>query len=66
VQVIELIPRFALSARVARAEAAGQSTNDIQGADAADDEDTIKGMARLFVEIGEAFTAMIATGWHAL
>ncbi len=61
-QVIGLIPRFALSVRVARAEAAGQPTDAIPGADTADDEDTMKGMARLFAEIGEACTVMIASG----
>ena len=47
---------------MAQAEARGLSTDNIPGADEADDEDTMKGMARLFAEIGEAFTSMIALG----
>lgn len=61
-QVISLTPRFARSAQLARVEAQGQSTAGLPGADEEDDEDTMKGMARLFAEVGEAFTSMIAQG----
>ena len=60
-QVISLTPRFARSSQIARAEAQGQSVAELPG-DGEDDEDTMKGMARLFAEIGEAFTSMIALG----
>ena len=61
-QVIGLIPRFAAGSKVAQAEREGRPTDGIPGADSADDEDIMKGMARLFAEIGEAFTPMIASG----
>ena len=58
-QVISLTPRFAKSCQVTRAEAQGISA---AGSEDEEDEDTMKGMARLFAEIGEAFTSMIAMG----
>ena len=61
-QVINLTPRFARSVHIARLEAQGQSVAGVPGADEEDDEDTMKGMARLFAEIGEAYTTMIAQG----
>ena len=61
-QVIGLIPRFAAGSKVAQAEKDGLPTDSIPGADSADDEDIMKGMARLFAEVGEAFTPMIASG----
>ena len=60
--MIGLTPRFARSCQIAQAEAQGLDTDTIPGGDEEDDEDTMKGMARLFAEIGEAFTSMIALG----
>lgn len=53
-QVMQLQPRFAAVAQQLRLD---HSTGDLP-----DDEDTAKGMARLFAEIGEAFTDIIAAG----
>ena len=64
--MIGLTPRFARSCQIAQAEAQGLDLDNVPGADEEDDEDTMKGMARLFAEIGEAFTSMIALGMFPL
>ena len=56
------MPRFAAASRVAQAEHEGKPTDNIPGANEDDDEDMVKGMARLFAELGESFVAMIASG----
>ena len=53
-QVLQLQPRFALVAQQLQLD---HSTSELS-----DDEDTAKGMARLFAEVGEAFTEIIAAG----
>lgn len=63
-QVMALRPRFSIAAQKARAEKGqGQYTGNAQ--DVEDDEESVKGMARLFAELGEAYTALIATGAKA-
>lgn len=54
-QVFQLQPRFA-------AVAHQQQSQDHSTSELVDDEDTAKGMARLFAEVGEAFTEIIAAG----
>ena len=66
-QVLALRPRFAAAAARRAAEAAGQ---DYEASEFDDDEDAAKGMARLFVEVGECYAALIASGaeyiWHQI
>ncbi len=61
--VMSLRPRFAVAARRFAAEQGGGSAEDVGGArdDFDDDEDTSKGMARLFCEVADAYMALIAT-----
>ena len=58
--MLALLPRFERCVRASQAEASGQ----INGAnnDDTDDEDFVKGCARLFAELGESYTNMIASG----
>lgn len=59
-QVLGLRPRFAV---LAQREAAERSGGGGEGGHEGDDDlETAKGVARLFAEIGEAYTALIATG----
>ncbi|KAH9299652.1 hypothetical protein KI387_031334, partial [Taxus chinensis] len=53
--VMGLRPRFAASLKSAQAESGLDQTN-------MEDEETVKGMARLFAEMGDAYAEMIATG----
>lgn len=56
VQVMALRPRFAAAARQAQAQTGGAGGYD------EDDIEAVKSMARLFAELGESYTALIATG----
>lgn len=56
--IMALRPRFAVCARRAAGEKA--SPRALHGYD--DDEETARGMARLFAEVGEAYVGLIATG----
>lgn len=56
-----LRPRFSAAAQKAQAEKEQQQYNGDAGG-VEDDEESVKGMARLFAELGEAYTALIATG----
>ena len=58
-QVLELLPRFERCVRSSQAEASGKDAEDT------DDEDFAKGAARLFVELGEAYTTMVASGQYS-
>ena len=53
-----LRPRFRLAAQQAQQE----QQNPGSTAYTADDVEAVKGMARLFAELGESYTALIATG----
>ncbi|CAL8471497.1 g11039 [Coccomyxa elongata] len=56
--VMQLLPRFVRASQAAAAQAhAGDD-----GSEEGDDDETAKGMARLFAEVGEAYCALIATG----
>uniref|UniRef100_A0A1D2AEU2 Importin N-terminal domain-containing protein n=1 Tax=Auxenochlorella protothecoides TaxID=3075 RepID=A0A1D2AEU2_AUXPR len=55
-RVMALRPRFHVCCAAARAEAGG----GVPGAD--DDSEEAKALARLFAEVGEAYTELIATG----
>ncbi len=55
-QVLQLCPRLAAVAAQLQAEGADPQ------ASAADDEETARGMARLFIEAGETYTDMLASG----
>lgn len=56
-QVMALRPRFAAAAQQAQqAEDGNVEVYD------EDDIEAVKGMARLFAELGESYTALIATG----
>ena len=56
-----LRPRFSAAAQKAQTEKEQQQySGDVGGVE--DDEESVKGMARLFAELGEAYTALIATG----
>ena len=59
-----LRPRFAAAAQRAQAEKEQRQIpdNGQQEEEEEDDEDSVKGMARLFAELGEAYTGLIATG----
>ncbi|KAK9827594.1 hypothetical protein WJX81_001986 [Elliptochloris bilobata] len=57
--VLELRPRFAV---LAQREAAERSGGGEGGHEGDDDIETAKGIARLFAEVGEAYTALIAAG----
>lgn len=59
--MLDLAPRFQQCVSSARAEENGHA-NASTSAEDVDDEDFAKGAARLFVELGEAYTAMIASG----
>ncbi|GBF90722.1 hypothetical protein Rsub_03023 [Raphidocelis subcapitata] len=61
--VMELRPRFTTALRVAQAEEEGRpSPADDDVADEFDDDfDAIKGMGRLFCEVGEAYLPLIVT-----
>lgn len=53
---MQLLPRFMRASQQAAAQAhAGDGSEE-------EDEETAKGMARLFAEVGEAFCGLIATG----
>lgn len=54
--------RFAVAARNAQAEKDQQQPVENGHQEEGDDEDSVKGMARLFAELGEAYTELIATG----
>lgn len=56
-QVMALRPRF-----VAAAQQAQQAEDGNGGVYDDDDVEAVKGMARLFAELGESYTALIATG----
>ncbi len=57
---MQLLPRFVRASQAAAAQAhAGDD-----GSEEGDDDETAKGMARLFAEVGEAYCALIATGLH--
>jgi len=56
-QVMALRPRF-----VAAAQQAQQAEDGNGGVYDEDDVEAVKGMARLFAELGESYTALIATG----
>lgn len=58
-----LRPRFSIAAQKAQAEKEQRQYNG-NAHDIEDDEESVKGMARLFAELGEAYTALIATGTH--
>ena len=58
-QVMALRPRF-----VAAAQQAQQAEEGNGGGYDEDDVEAVKGMARLFAELGESYTALIATGIH--
>lgn len=58
-QVMALRPRF-----VAAAQQAQQAEEGNGGVYDDDDVEAVKGMARLFAELGESYTALIATGIH--
>lgn len=60
-QVLGLRPRFAVLAQREAAERSGGGGAE-GGHEGDDDLETAKGIARLFAEIGEAYTALIATG----
>lgn len=60
-QVLGLRPRFAVLAQREAAERSGGGGTE-GGHEGDDDLETAKGIARLFAEIGEAYTALIATG----
>ena len=55
--MLQLCPRLAKAAAQLQPEGEGA-----QG-DSADDEDTARGMARLFIEAGETYTDILASGW---
>lgn len=57
-QVMQLLPRFV---RASQAAAAQAHPGD-DGSEEWDDDETAKGMARLFAEVGEAYCGLIATG----
>lgn len=59
-----LRPRFSVAAQKAQAEK-DQRQYTGNGVEEEDDEESTKGMARLFAELGEAYTALIATGAFA-
>lgn len=65
-RVMDLVPRFALCRERAQAEAEGRDPDELGGGEDAagldDDEETVKSIARLFVEVAEAFNGMIAAG----
>ena len=61
-QVLDLAPRFERCVINARAEENGHAEVSTSTENGVDDEDFAKGTARLFVELGEAYTAMIASG----
>ena len=54
-KVMELLPRFQAAARTSAGIEATPSGHT-------DDDETAKGMARLFAEVGEAYVGLIATG----
>ncbi len=56
-QVMALRPRFTAAAQQAQSD-----SEQSQGAYDQDDVEAVKGMARLFAELGESYTALIATG----
>ena len=58
IQVMALRPRF----RAAAQQAQQEQQNPGSSAYTADDVEAVKGMARLFAELGESYTALIATG----
>jgi len=49
---MQLLPRFKKAA-----EQAAKDTEELE-----EDEEAVRGMARLFAEVGEAYTGLIATG----
>ncbi|KAK9830032.1 hypothetical protein WJX72_009312 [[Myrmecia] bisecta] len=61
-RVLALRPRFAVAAQRAQAIKDGKDEDAVEHGNFDDDDDTAKGMARVFAEVGEAYTALIATG----
>ncbi len=61
-QVMSLRSRFLVMSRRADAERSGKDVPDAEGAEFDDSEDTAKGMARLFAEVGECYVGLIAAG----
>jgi hypothetical protein len=61
-QVLALHPRFVVVSQRAAALANSSDEHEAEAAALDDDEDTAKGLARLFAELGEAYTPIIATG----
>jgi len=59
-QVMALRPRFVAAAQQAQQAEAGNG-----GGYDEDDIEAVKGMARLFAELGESYTALIAIGTWA-
>ena len=59
--MLGLRPRFAVLAQREAVERSGGGGGE-GGHEGDDDLETAKGIARLFAEIGEAYTALIATG----
>jgi hypothetical protein len=62
VQVLALHPRFVVVMQRAVAIANGTDEQETEAAVLDDDEDTAKGLARLFAELGEAYTPLIVRG----
>ncbi|GJP44351.1 hypothetical protein CLOM_g3730 [Closterium sp. NIES-68] len=56
-RIMALLPRFSAALKVVQAQQQGQTD-----AEPDEDEDTMKAMARLFAEIGEAYVDLIASG----
>ncbi|CAI5502615.1 unnamed protein product [Closterium sp. Naga37s-1] len=56
-RIMALLPRFSAALKVVQAHQQGQTD-----AEPEEDEDTMKAMARLFAEIGEAYVDLIASG----
>jgi hypothetical protein len=54
---MQLLPRFMRASQQAAAQAHAADDGSEE-----EDEETAKGMARLFAEVGEAFCGLIATG----
>ena len=61
-QVLALRPRFRAALQRAQAEAQNLDAPQIAPGDFEDDDETVKGMARIFAELAEAYTPLIAIG----
>ena len=64
--MLELLPRFSACVHTACAHAEGREACGGAASDEEEDEETAKGMARLFAEVGEAYTGLIASGGSRL